>query len=136
MDEEKIIVLESFETLISANLVKTKLDAYGIPCFLTDENFVSLYPIRNELFPGIRLHVFEKDIEAARAVLSEQSIIENEINVCPYCRSKKVEKVNSRKSVLSAVITSLLIGLFFNPKQVFQCMDCMREFETPDEIKS
>ncbi len=53
--EDKIIVFDSYDTVMAANLVKTKLDAYGIPCFLSDENFVGLYPIRNELFPGVRL---------------------------------------------------------------------------------
>ena len=56
---EKIIVFEAFDTAVQANLAKTKLDAYGIPCFLTEENFTSLYPMRNQIFPGVRLHIFE-----------------------------------------------------------------------------
>ena len=60
---EKIIVFESYDTVMTANLAKTKLDAYGIPCFLTEENFTSWYPFRNNIFPGVRLHIFEKDIE-------------------------------------------------------------------------
>ena len=48
--EEKIIVFRAYDTVVEANLAKTKLDAYGIPCFLTGENFVGLYPIRNEVF--------------------------------------------------------------------------------------
>jgi Putative prokaryotic signal transducing protein len=66
---EKIIVFESFDNVIKANIIKTKLDAYGIPCFLTDENFVNLYPIRNEIFPGVRLHIFEKDRDEVMQVL-------------------------------------------------------------------
>jgi len=68
---EKIIVYEAYDTVMQANLAKTKLDAYGIPCFLTEENFTSLYPIRNDIFPGVRLHVFEKDKERVKEVLSE-----------------------------------------------------------------
>lgn len=70
-EEEKIILYRSFDTAIEANLAKTKLDAYGIPCFLTEENFTNLYPIRNEIFPGVRLHLFEKDKERADEVLRE-----------------------------------------------------------------
>lgn len=67
--EDKIIILASFDTVVEANLAKTKLDAYGIPCFLTEENFTNLYPIRNAIFPGVRLHVFENDRQRAEEVL-------------------------------------------------------------------
>ncbi|MGE0771128.1 MAG: hypothetical protein AB7K37_05410 [Cyclobacteriaceae bacterium] len=60
-NNEKIIVFDRFENVISANLAKTKLDAYGIPCFLSEENFGSIFPFKNELFGGVRLHIFEKD---------------------------------------------------------------------------
>lgn len=70
-EEEKIILYRSFDTAIEANLAKTKLDAYGIPCFLTEENFTNLYPIRNDIFPGVRLHLFKKDKERADEVLRE-----------------------------------------------------------------
>lgn len=70
MDEQgRIVMLEAFDTAIMANLAKTKLDAYGIPCFLTDEHFNNLYPFRNELIPGVRLFVFEHDVPRAREVL-------------------------------------------------------------------
>jgi len=70
---EKIIIYAAYDTPIQANLAKTKLDAYGIPCFLTEENFTGLYPFRNELFPGVRLHIFEKDSERVREILSEEN---------------------------------------------------------------
>lgn len=70
--DDKIIILESYDTVIQANLAKTKLDAYGVPCFLTEENFTNLYPFRNDIFPGVRLHVFEKDTDRAREVLKEE----------------------------------------------------------------
>jgi len=70
-EEDKIIIYASYDTVILANLAKTKLDAYGIPCFLTEEHFTSLYPIRNEIFPGVRLHIFEKDRDQVDEVLKE-----------------------------------------------------------------
>lgn len=71
-EEEKIIVFAAYE-LIQANLAKTKLDAYGIPCFLTEEHFTNLYPLRNDIFPGVRLHVFEKDRDRAEEILREEA---------------------------------------------------------------
>ena len=70
---EKIIVYQAYDTVMDANLAKTKLDAYGVPCFLTEENFTSLYPIRNDIFPGVRLHIFEKDSDRAREILQEEN---------------------------------------------------------------
>ncbi len=69
-EAEKIIVYTSFDNVIAANIAKTKLDAYGIPCFLTEENFTGLYPLMNNLFPGVRLHVFEKDFDRAQEILT------------------------------------------------------------------
>ena len=68
--EEKIVEFARYSTLVEANLAKTKLDAYGIPCFLSDENFGSLYPIANELMPGIRLHIFERDYTQVSEILT------------------------------------------------------------------
>lgn len=70
---EKIIIYQAFDTVMQANLAKTKLDAYGVPCFLTEENFTSLYPFRNDIFPGVRLHIFEKDSDRAREILVEEN---------------------------------------------------------------
>lgn len=72
MDQaEKIIIYAAFDNAIEANIAKTKLDAYGIPCFLTEENFTGLYPLRNDIFPGVRLHIFERDFDQTKVVLED-----------------------------------------------------------------
>ncbi len=71
--EEKIIVFRAYDSAMEANLAKTKLDAYGIPCFLTDENLTNLYPIRNAIFPGVRLYIFEMDFMQANEVMREEN---------------------------------------------------------------
>jgi hypothetical protein len=70
--QEKIIEFNRYNTVITASLVKTKLDAYGIPCFLSDENFGTLYPFSNDLMPGVRLHIFERDKARVIEILAEQ----------------------------------------------------------------
>lgn len=133
--EDKIIVFESYDTVMSANLVKTKLDAYGIPCFLSDEHFVGLYPIRNELFPGVRLHIFEKDQTRVKEILTEQKQeIETEELRCPYCLSANIKMEPSREGILTNIVTSLLLGLFLHPKKKYHCQDCSKEFESSSEV--
>ncbi len=75
MDEplEKIVVFRAYDTAMDANLAKTKLDAYGIPCFLTDEHLTNLYPIRNSIFPGVRLYIFENDLGQASEIMREEN---------------------------------------------------------------
>lgn len=127
--EDKIIVFESYDTVMAANLVKTKLDAYGIPCFLSDEHFVGLYPFRNELFPGVRLHIFEKNKERVNEILSEQNAYEAELLCCPHCGSQNVQEDVDSKGILDDMITSVMIGLFLHPKKIYRCQNCSREFK-------
>ena len=69
--KEKIVIFRAYDTVVEANLAQAKLDAHDIPCFLTDENLTNLYPIRNSIFPGVRLHIFEKDYEEVKSLLEE-----------------------------------------------------------------
>lgn len=69
-EQDKIVVYERFQNGIEANLAKTKLDAYGIPCFLSEENFGNIFPFKGELFGGVRLHIFEKDKAAVAEILA------------------------------------------------------------------
>lgn len=71
--EEKIVVYASYNSVVEANLVKTKLDAYGIPCFLSDENSPFPLLVGNQLLPGVRLHIFEHDRARVTEILSEEN---------------------------------------------------------------
>lgn len=71
-ERDEIIVFRRFENAFMANVAKTKLDAYGIPCFLSDENLSNLYPFQN--FLAIRLHLFAKDADWAKSVLTENNL--------------------------------------------------------------
>lgn len=128
-DQDNIIVLKSYGSAIEANLAKTKLDAYGIPCFLTEENLANLYPIQSPRF-SVRLHLFEKDLARAQEILNEQvQLPDAEPTRCPRCRSLNVETGYSRKP--ATVGLSLFFSLFFvlfPPKKAFHCLDCETEF--------
>jgi DNA-directed RNA polymerase subunit RPC12/RpoP len=130
---EKIVVFDTFDNVIKANIIKTKLDAYGIPCFLTDENFVNLYPIRNELTPGVRLYIFERDRERVREVLvEEQWIPEAEVIRCPRCQSTNVVYEQAKKRWHGGpwllALSVLLVFPFTQRKKVYHCRECDAEF--------
>lgn len=126
---DKIIVFDAYSNVVEANLVKTKLDAYGIPCFLTDEYMTSLYPIRNDIFPGVRLHIFEQDLQQVRDVLNDTIPI---VRQCPACKSTAIE-FGPRYRTFSDWMAIIAFGILFPVKEIYRCEDCKREFDTIEE---
>lgn len=70
---DSIIVLESYYEPMAAHLARTRLEAAGIPCFLSNEHLISLNRLYSPVAGGVRLHVYERDAAAAQAVLREET---------------------------------------------------------------
>jgi hypothetical protein len=68
---DKIVLLKTFDLVIDAGLAKAKLDAHGIPCFLTNENNAYALPINPHF--STRLMVFKNDVDRAHEILDDQS---------------------------------------------------------------
>ncbi len=68
--DDKIIVYRSYSNLSEAYETKNILEMNGIPCFISNENMATVYPLYNSHVGGIRLHIFEKDIAAADNLLA------------------------------------------------------------------
>jgi Putative prokaryotic signal transducing protein len=77
-EEGKIIAYRKFDSAIEANVAKTKLDAYGIPCFLTNETVSSLYSLPYMDGMEVVLHIFERDTKLAEELLASLSKYEEE----------------------------------------------------------
>lgn len=69
-NDEKIVVYSSYNTLSEAYEIKNMLERSGIPCFVSNENMATIYPMFDSEIGGIRLHLFEKDIQAANEILN------------------------------------------------------------------
>lgn len=120
--QEKIIVFRAFDTVVEANLAKTKLDAYGVPCFLTEEHMTNLYPIRNGIFPGARLHIFEKDYDQVKVIIDENQI--DGYIKCPRCGSTDFHQILSGNEE-SGFLTRAILGLFSSkPIMEYKCNSC------------
>jgi len=132
-EAEKIVVIREFDDVIAANICKTKLDAYGIPCFLTEENLASLYPGNQFLGFKVRLHLFLKDIEEAEYILSEAVMRKDDGSyvMCPGCQSSRLERDFPKHfydKALSA-LGVLFFGIFIPQKKIYRCLDCEQEFD-------
>ncbi|MGC3943909.1 MAG: hypothetical protein QM762_05120 [Chryseolinea sp.] len=131
--DNQIVVFRTFRDAISANIVKSKLDAFGIPCFLTEENLSNLYPGASALMNSqVRLHLFFHDVEIASQVLSESNLVVHDETVmrCPACQSTNIERDFPRKlseNALSA-LRYIFFGIFSPEKKVYRCENCDYEF--------
>lgn len=131
--DNEIVVFRTFRDAISANIVKSKLDAFGIPCFLTEENLSNLYPGASALMNSqVRLHLFLHDAESASQVLAESNLILQDDTVmrCPACQSTNVERDFPRRlseNALSA-LRYIFFGIFSPEKKVYRCTNCDCEF--------
>ena len=122
-----IIVLKRFETVIEANIARTKLDAFGIPCFLTEENVTHM--TNHLLSGGIRLHIFAEDADRARQiVLGDQlSKSDDDLIICPRCYSRKIIRNGPEAGAgkLMGAVVRVILGL----TRPYYCQDCGYEFE-------
>ncbi len=127
-EEQEIVVLRYFDNAIDANIAKTKLDAYGIPCFLTEENMAGLYPGQGMVAFRIRLHLFASDRDRALQILNSelQPADEEERMVCPRCRSTRLTRDFPKKD--ADRLPYVLFGIFLPHRKVNICLDCGLEF--------
>lgn len=125
--KDKIVVFREYESSIDANVAKTKLDAYGVPCFLTQENLNTLMAQNPFLFT-IKLHIFQNDMHQVQEVLDEQFDRDTPIS-CPECESTEIIYSESRKGFNKFAATAFSF-LFFkmSPRKVHHCLDCKLEF--------
>ena len=124
-ENSPIIVFNTFHSLIDANIVKSKLDAFGIPCFLSEENLTMLTtPL---LSGGIRLHIFEQDRAQVVEILTEEFLRksdDDDLITCPHCRSKRVLSMDSDRFNPAKVVKYIL-----QLSKRHYCLDCEAEFD-------
>ncbi len=146
---DKIVVFETYYNPIEANIVKSRLMDSGVQCFLSDENVITLNPLYTQALGGVKLHLFEKDVNTARSILQDEDVQialgkamedvpesnNNETQseqLCPNCGSANVGYVQATKkrfSILTMIISLMLLIYPFAAKKTNHCFDCGNEFE-------
>jgi hypothetical protein len=69
--EDEIVTFRTFYSPMEAEIIRTKLEANGIPSFIADESLGVLYPVYNQGGGGIKLKVFAKDVERSNEVIND-----------------------------------------------------------------
>ncbi len=138
--DDKIIVYSTFYNPIEANIIKAKLEDAGIPCFLTDENVATIQPLFNQAIGGVKLNVFEKDVEQINVLLADdlalevpeiETVQDEDIVVCENCGSTNVSygvATKNKHSWWVAVLSILLMVYPFKVNKCYHCYKCGHEF--------
>lgn len=139
-DNLKIITFESYYEPMLAHIVIARLKASRVRCFIADDNILQAKPYYNQLLGGIKIKIFEKDLEKCREILAAEFQLQEPDDtsdemknnfVCPNCGS-----TNGRyggATLFKFHLPSLLVSLFFWVPAYFRmawhCFNCGREFE-------
>jgi len=140
--DDKIVTFQSYYDPMLAHIVRTRLEANGISCFIADENTIGANPLYNQAVGGVKLKIFERDMEKCREILAVEGDLherdhievdgENTYIVCPYCASTNVNNISAIKEnehwpdLLNSLAN--LINPFHTAKN-WHCNNCQQDFE-------
>ncbi|MBD2769047.1 DUF2007 domain-containing protein [Hymenobacter sp. BT664] len=142
---DSVVFIESFYEPMAANVARTRLEAAGIPCFLSNEQLVSLLPLYSPITGGVRLHVRQRDAEAALEILrtvpvppatspDEASFAADAPDPvtprCPRCGSSDVAYGPATRNTygLWSGLLSVLLRFPVRDKR-YHCFHCSNEFK-------
>ncbi|WP_367867486.1 DUF2007 domain-containing protein [Pedobacter sp. WC2423] len=134
---DKIVIFETFYNPIEANIVKSRLMDADIQCFLSDENTIIMNPLYTQALGGVKLHLFERDVDLARSILGETIPVletseeEKGEYICPKCGSRNVGYVQATKRRFGILTMLVSIAFFvypFHVKKVHHCFNCLHEY--------
>lgn len=130
-----MITVARFQYTSEAIIIQGRLEAEGIKTFLADSQTINTDPLISNAIGGVKLQVWEEDIERAKAILDEISrySVDDEGNLiqCSRCESNKVEMVTSisdKKSFFAFVVGLFSLSLPLYVKQKYKCSECGFEF--------
>jgi hypothetical protein len=140
--EDKIITFESYHDPMLAHIIRAKMEANGIPCFIEDDHMAGLNPLYNQS-TGIKLKIFERDLEKCRDIIANNNDPDLEEHVeidpdtegtmvCPFCASTNVGHlpadennpglINTLYSIFDSVVPSY-------SEKTWHCFNCKQDFE-------
>src|ERR1700744_2542452 len=122
----ELIVIRAFGDDFSANLTLTKLQAYGVECYLKDEYIVTIDPLLTNAIGGIKLVVKDKDEAQARKLLMQFDEEYMKAATCPYCGAHDFNYIAKPgiTNFVTAVLTWLFASYAIAPDHVYQCGNC------------
>jgi hypothetical protein len=140
---DKIITFESYYDPMLAHIIRTRLEAGGVSCYIADENTIGANPLYNQAVGGVKIKIFERDLLKCRTILArggdlhEQDHFEIDSEtqthiICPYCASTNVGNITDggadrqQSSLFSSFLN--LVNPFYVQLN-WHCFNCKHDFE-------
>ena len=124
--------VRSFDNSFKANITLTKLESYGIECYLYDEQTVNMNPIYSNAIGGIRLMVKEEDLEETRQLLQKFDEDYLQSVKCPECGKPDISLISKpgATNFFTAILTWAFSSYAIAPESIYQCSNCKYESKT------
>ena len=135
--DDRIVTLDSFAYPIDANILAGRLEADGIPCFVTGEFMHAVKPLPLSTGGGVHVQVFERDLARARQLTNRNSSSEHSLHgsdtasiSCPKCHSSNISSATAVNNVASWLFLIVSTLLFSRPMRTssYHCYDCGNRF--------
>ncbi len=133
-DTFKTIARYQYST--EAQIVKGRLEADGIPVFLSDSFTIDTDPLVSNAIGGVKLKVYARDALRAQHILQSISkyALDDKGNTiaCPKCKSETItlfSTIKDLKSFFAFVFGVLFAALPFYTKHKYRCDVCNTEFD-------
>jgi hypothetical protein len=121
-----LVVIKSFDSYFTANILLTRLQSDGFECYLKDENTVTIDPLLSNAIGGIKLVAREENVAAIRAIIAqyEAGIIQSAI--CPKCNTTgfALAPKKSPSNAVAAVLSTLGLSNPFKTDKEYLCNNC------------
>ena len=128
----QFVQVRSFDNYIEANLVLGMLQENGINCHLKDENTITIDPLLSPAIGGMKLMVYETQVQRANELLIEAEKEYVKTIDCPQCKSKSLKvviNINKSAGFWGQLKSMILIGQTEETTKKFVCENCGAEFE-------
>ncbi len=132
-----LVVLKYFDSLIDAEMLKSKLNNQEIECYLFNQHMSSLLGITNPIFNRVKLMIDTSDLERATAIIDKiESTPMTDQNgktlTCPNCQSENIhygyKSINSNAGKIGFIMSLLALSFPFLYKTLYRCNDCKTTF--------
>lgn len=139
--EEPIVTFRTYYDPMLAHIERSRLEDNGIHCFIADENVATINPFYNNAIGGIKLKVFERDLEKCEAILGKEEPqdvqgipeqVNTDATICPYCSSKNVRYGNAtaKRYTGLGIIMSFVFGVMpMFSRKAWHCFNCGKDFK-------
>lgn len=117
--QDELIKLAAFVWPIDAYLLKMRLEADGIRCYIFDDNIIGLNWLYSYTVWGVKLYISSKDLEQALEIVDQGSIEEDR---CFNCDSSNLEFKRIYWWLLFG--SYYILGVPIPFKGTWKCKDC------------